>query len=215
VAAHGAWGAASACAVCSHHAELDQCTQRGELADASSELERRQGFHLAHPNGSSYELQHLNLEEVAGKRGLTGEAVKAVATDDVEGGNCGEVREGAPSSAPELHTNATNIRQCLASDGKHGEESSLVVAEVARVICGGWRRSGQMMPIPRAKEALGCEDQLCKRNHPMVEPNGGEPVVSGRRSLTSVKGKNGKVGGSFPRPVVFIGIEEREVWCGP
>jgi hypothetical protein len=44
-------------------------------------------FYLAHPHGSNYEPQHLNLEEVAEKRGLTGEAVRAVANDDVECGN--------------------------------------------------------------------------------------------------------------------------------
>jgi hypothetical protein len=34
-------------------------------------------------------MQHLNLEEVAGNRGLTGEAVRAAAIDGVEGGNNG------------------------------------------------------------------------------------------------------------------------------
>jgi hypothetical protein len=40
-----------------------------------------------HPHGSMYEPQHPNLEEVARKVVLTGEAVGAMATDDVEGGN--------------------------------------------------------------------------------------------------------------------------------
>jgi hypothetical protein len=50
---------------------------------------RQQGFHLAHPHGSSYEPERLNPEEVSGKRGLTGEAVGVVATNDVDGGNRG------------------------------------------------------------------------------------------------------------------------------
>jgi hypothetical protein len=49
----------------------------------------RQGLHLVHPHGSNYEPQHLNLEEVVRNRGLTVEAVGVVATDDVEGENCG------------------------------------------------------------------------------------------------------------------------------
>jgi hypothetical protein len=59
----------------------------GELTGALPELERGQGFHLGHPHGSSYELQHLNIEEVARNRDLTGEAVRAIATDGVEGEN--------------------------------------------------------------------------------------------------------------------------------
>jgi hypothetical protein len=82
-----AQGESSAHTVRDHHVECGQHTQRGVLTDTSPELERRQGFHLAHPHGSSYEPQHLNLEEVAGKRGLTGEAVRAVATDVIKGGN--------------------------------------------------------------------------------------------------------------------------------
>jgi hypothetical protein len=65
------------------------CTQHCELTSASPELERRQGFHLAHPHGSNYEPQHLNLEEVVRKGGLTGEVVRVAATDSIEGGNCG------------------------------------------------------------------------------------------------------------------------------
>jgi hypothetical protein len=66
-----------------------QYTQRGKLTDASPNLKRQHGFHPAPPHGSSYEPQHLNLDEVTAKRGLTGEAVGAAATDDVERGNCG------------------------------------------------------------------------------------------------------------------------------
>jgi hypothetical protein len=70
------------------------------LGVACSELERRYGFHLSHPHGSSYESQYLNLGKVAGNRGLTGEAVRAVATDDVDGGNDSKVREGTHRSSP-------------------------------------------------------------------------------------------------------------------
>jgi hypothetical protein len=110
---------------------------------------------------------------MAEKRGLTGEAVRAAGTNGVKGGNDFKDGEGAPSLAPELHTSDVDIRQCLAGGGKHGEESSPPTVEVACVICGGRRRSGLMMPIPRAKEALGSENQLHERNHPMAEPNGG------------------------------------------
>jgi hypothetical protein len=54
---------------------------------------------------------------MAEKRARTGNAVKAVATDDVEGGNGFKVRESGPSSASELHTSAVDIRQCLAGNG--------------------------------------------------------------------------------------------------
>jgi hypothetical protein len=63
--------------------------RRGEPTGASPELERWQGFHLGHPHGSSYEPQHLNVEEVAGNMGLIDEAVEAAATDDDVGGNGG------------------------------------------------------------------------------------------------------------------------------
>jgi hypothetical protein len=66
-----------------------------------------------------------------------------------------------------------DIRQSLAGDEKHGGVSSLVAAEVTRMIYGGRRRSWPMMPKPRAKEAHGSEDQLCRRNRPVAEPNGG------------------------------------------
>jgi hypothetical protein len=48
-----------------------------------------------------------------------------------------------------------------------------VAAEVTRVISGERQRSGPVMQIPRAKEALGSEDQLCERNRPMAEPTDG------------------------------------------
>jgi hypothetical protein len=56
---------------------------------------------------------------VAEKGVLTGEAVGAAATDDVEGGNDFKVGEDAPSLPSELHTSVANIRQLLTSDEKH------------------------------------------------------------------------------------------------
>jgi hypothetical protein len=49
---------------------------------------------------STYMLLNLDLHEVARKGVLTGEAVGAVATDGVDGGNSVVVEEGAPSLAP-------------------------------------------------------------------------------------------------------------------
>jgi hypothetical protein len=49
---------------------------------------------------------------------LIGEVVGAMVIDDVEGGNNFKVREGAPSSAPELHMSDTDIRPCLTGDEK-------------------------------------------------------------------------------------------------
>jgi hypothetical protein len=109
---------------------------------------------------------------MAEKKGLTGKAVGAAVTDGVEGGNGFKVKEGAPSSASELHTSAMDIRQCITADGKHGEETSPMAVDVTHMIYAGRRRSGPMMPIHRAKEVLLTEDQLCKRNRPMAEPNG-------------------------------------------
>jgi hypothetical protein len=77
---------------------------------------------------------------VAGNQGLTGEAVGAAATDGVEARNGGLVGEGAPSPTSELHTSVADIRHSLADDGKHRGDSSSVVIEVTRVICGGRRR---------------------------------------------------------------------------
>jgi hypothetical protein len=67
-----------------HQAGRDQRTRHGEVADASLDLEWREGFCPNHSHGSNYELQHLTLEEVAGRRGLTSEADGAVVTDGVE-----------------------------------------------------------------------------------------------------------------------------------
>jgi hypothetical protein len=47
---------------------------------------------------------HRDLDEVAEKVVLTGEAVGATTIDDVEGGNDSQVGEGAPISASKLHT---------------------------------------------------------------------------------------------------------------
>jgi hypothetical protein len=96
-----------------------------------------------------------------------------VATDGVDGGNGSQVGEGAPSMTSQLHTIITDIRQGLDGDEKNGGRSSPAAAEVTRVVCGGRQRSWPMIPKPWAKEAHGSEDQLCRRNRPMVEPNGG------------------------------------------
>jgi hypothetical protein len=55
---------------------------------------------------------------VAGRGVLTSDAVRATAADDIEGGNDFKFREGAPSSAPELHMSDTDIRPCLIIDEK-------------------------------------------------------------------------------------------------
>jgi hypothetical protein len=150
-----------------------QLTRHGELAGASPELERRQGFHPGHPHGSIYEPQHPRLEEGARQGVLTSEAVRVAATNGVEGGNDFKVEEDAPSLPSELHTSVTDIRQCLTGDEKHENESSPAAADVARVIHGGGQGSGPMIPKPRAKGAQGSEDHLCKRNCPMAGPIGG------------------------------------------
>jgi hypothetical protein len=105
---------------------------------------------------------------VAEKGVLTSEA----STEDDDGGNGSKVREEAPSSVPELHSSATDIRPDLASDEKQENKNSTVAAEVARVIHGGGQSSAPMIPIPRAKGALWGEDHRCKRNHQMMEQNG-------------------------------------------
>jgi hypothetical protein len=48
------------------------------------------------------------------------------------------------------------------------EGSSSVAAEIIHVICGV-----PMLTKPRAKGALGSEDNLCGRNHQLVKQNGG------------------------------------------
>jgi hypothetical protein len=93
--------------------------------------------------------------------------------DDVEGGNDFKVREGATSSALELHMSGTNIRPCPTGNEKRRSESSPTAVEVARVIHGGGQGSGLMIPKPRARVAQGSEDHLCKRNCPMTGPIGG------------------------------------------
>jgi hypothetical protein len=108
-------------------------------------------FSPRHPHQSIYEPQHPNLEEVAGQGVLIGEAVGAVATDGVKGGNDFKVREDARSLPSELYTSVADIRQCLTGDEKHGNESSLAAVKVSCVIHGGGRGSGPMIPKPREK----------------------------------------------------------------
>jgi hypothetical protein len=101
------------------------------------------------------------------------DAVRAAAADGVEGGNDFKVREGAPNLAPELHMSDADIRRCLTSDEKRRSESLQAAAEVTRVIRGGGRGSGPMIPKPTTKGAQGSENHLCKRNCPMDGPIGG------------------------------------------
>jgi hypothetical protein len=61
--------------------------------------ETRQLLRVNELQASDYTLLHLDLHKVAKKGVLTGKAVGAVATDDVDGGNGIEVEEGAPSPA--------------------------------------------------------------------------------------------------------------------
>jgi hypothetical protein len=61
--------------------------QPDAVLNGAAEVKWWQGPHLNHPHGSSYKQEHQNLDEVAGERVLTGEAVGAVATDGVKGGN--------------------------------------------------------------------------------------------------------------------------------
>jgi hypothetical protein len=71
-----------------------QRTLRGAV-----EVHRQHGLHLDHPHDSSYKPQDRDLEKVAGERVLTGEVVRAAATNGIEGGNGFQVGEGAPSTA--------------------------------------------------------------------------------------------------------------------
>jgi hypothetical protein len=96
--------------------ERGQHTWHGEIAGASLEPERWQGFDPGHPHGSIYEPQHLNQEEVVENGVLTSEEVRATTTNDVEGGNEFNVREDAPSLTSELHKSVADIRQCLTKD---------------------------------------------------------------------------------------------------
>jgi hypothetical protein len=70
--------------VCGHRGQRTRCGL--ELYGAVMAY-RRQGLHLGHPHSYNYELQHLNIEEVVGKTGLTGEVVGVSVTNGVEGGN--------------------------------------------------------------------------------------------------------------------------------
>jgi hypothetical protein len=110
---------------------------------------------------------------VGGNGILIGEVVGMAATEGGDSGNSSKVWEEAPSSVPELHTSAMDIRLGLAGDGKQGNEHSPAAAEVVRVIHGGGWSSGLMMMKPRAKGALGCEDKLCGRNHQMAKQDDG------------------------------------------
>jgi hypothetical protein len=110
---------------------------------------------------------------VAERGVLTGDAVRAATVDVFKGGNNFKVREGAPSSAPELHMSDMDIRPCLTGDKKRRSESSSAAAEITRGIRGGGRGIGPMIPKPMAKGAQGSEDHLCKRNCPMAGPIGG------------------------------------------
>jgi hypothetical protein len=60
---------------------------------------RGQGLRQILPRYSGYMPQHGDQDEAAEKGVLTGEAVGAVATDGIEGGNDSQVGEGARSSA--------------------------------------------------------------------------------------------------------------------
>jgi hypothetical protein len=101
-------------------------------------------------------------------------------------------------------------RPCLYGDRKQRNESSPAAAEVAHMIHGRGQSSCPMTIKPRAKEVLGSEDHLCEWNCPMAEPSGEWVAVAYLNDGEDVKMK-----GSFPRPVVFIGGGEREVWGGP
>jgi hypothetical protein len=103
----------------------------------------------------------------------------------------------------------TDIRPCLTGGEKRRSESSLVVAEVARVIHGGGRGSGPMIPKPRAKGAQGSEDHLCKRNCLMAGPIGGKAGASGGGSHLSIGGAT-TWGRKLWPAFSFLYAEERE-----
>jgi hypothetical protein len=67
---------------------------------------------------SAYTPLHLDLHEVTGKGVLTGEVVRAAATDGIDCGNGFHVDECAPSTASKLHTSTLDIRQSLANEEK-------------------------------------------------------------------------------------------------
>jgi hypothetical protein len=103
----------------------------------------------------------------------------------------------------------TDIRPCLTGGEKRRSESSLVVAEVARVIHGGGRGSEPMIPKPRAKGAQGSEDHLCKRNCLMAGPIGGKAGASGGGSHLSIGGAT-TWGRKLWPAFSFLYVEERE-----
>jgi hypothetical protein len=90
---------------------------------------------------------------VARRGVLTSEAVGAAVADDGTNVNGFKVREGAPSSAPELHMSDADIRPCLSNDEKQRSESSPAAVEVDHVIHGGGWGSGSIISKPRTKRA--------------------------------------------------------------
>jgi hypothetical protein len=77
--------------------------RRGAVLNGAATAYRRRGLHLDLLHGSLYEPRQQDLDEVARRGVLTGDAVGAAVADGVEGGNDFKVGEGGPSSAPELH----------------------------------------------------------------------------------------------------------------
>jgi hypothetical protein len=170
LAAHATWFTARAHSLCGHSVVRDQCMWHGAVLNGPAIAYRRCGLHLDLLHWSLYEPWQQDLNEVAGRGVLAGDVIRSAAANDVEGGNNFKVREGAPSSAPELHMSDMDIRPCLTGDEKWRSESSPVAVDVTRVIhSGGWG-SGLMIPKPRAKIAQGSEDHLCKMNSPMARP---------------------------------------------
>jgi hypothetical protein len=101
-----------------HRVVHDQCMWRGAVLNGAAAVYRRRGLHLDLLHGSLYKPRQQDLDEVARKGVLTGDAVRAAVADDVEGGNDFKVGEGAPSSAPELHMSDADSRPCLIGDEK-------------------------------------------------------------------------------------------------
>jgi hypothetical protein len=54
--------------------------------------------------------------------------------------------------------------------GSSGMSSHRRLAEVTRMIYGGWQRDWPRMPKPRAKEAKGSEDKQCGWKSEMARP---------------------------------------------
>jgi hypothetical protein len=93
-----------------HRAVRDQLMRRGVVLNGVVAAYRRWGLHLDLLHGLLYQPRQQDLDEVAGRGVLTSEAVRAATADDIKGGNDFKVREGAPSSAPELHMSDADIR---------------------------------------------------------------------------------------------------------